>query len=80
MLHKRRTRIEQLKRVDFIGMCLFMAGLILLLLGLNWGGSSYPWKSAHVIATIVIGFFTVIAFLFYGQSVKGALLRTSSFD
>lgn len=68
MLHKRRTRVEQLKRVDFIGILLFMAGLILILLGLSWGGTMYSWSSAHVIATIVIGFFTFVAFVYYGGS------------
>lgn len=67
MLHKRQTVMHQLKRIDHVGMCLFMLGLILLLLGLNWGGSSYPWNSARVIATIVVGFLTVIAFVFYGE-------------
>lgn len=68
MLHTRRTAGEQLKRVDAIGMCLFMLGLILLLMGLAWGGSSYPWNSAHVIATIVVGFFTLIGFVFFGNA------------
>ncbi len=34
-------------------------------MGVSWGGSLYPWKSTHVIATIVIGFFTLVAFTFY---------------
>lgn len=58
---------DQLKRLDPIGMCLFVLGLILLLLGLNWGGTSYPWNSAHVIATIVVGFVLVVVFVFYGN-------------
>jgi hypothetical protein len=61
-------------------MCLFTGGLILLLIGLNWGGSSYPWKSAHVIATIVVGFFTVIIFVFYSQSIQRSTARELSFD
>ena len=32
-------------------------------MGLNWGGSVHPWKSAHVIATIVIGFLALIGFV-----------------
>jgi sterol desaturase/sphingolipid hydroxylase (fatty acid hydroxylase superfamily) len=33
-------------------------------MGISWGGSYYPWKSAHVIATIVVGFF-LVAFVLY---------------
>lgn len=34
-------------------------------MGISWGGSYYPWKSAHVIATIIIGFFSLVAFVLY---------------
>jgi hypothetical protein len=34
-------------------------------MGLSWGGSYYPWHSAHVIATIVVGFSALIAFVLY---------------
>ncbi|KAK6423434.1 hypothetical protein LTR95_016530 [Oleoguttula sp. CCFEE 5521] len=34
-------------------------------MGLSWGGTSYPWKSAHVIATIVVGFACLVAFVLY---------------
>lgn len=27
----------------------------------------YPWNSAHVIATLIIGFFTIVAFVIYGK-------------
>jgi ATP/ADP translocase len=34
-------------------------------MGLNWGGASWPWDSAHVIATIVVGFFALVAFVLW---------------
>ena len=34
-------------------------------MGLNWGGSSFPWDSARVITTIVIGFFALVVFVFW---------------
>jgi len=34
-------------------------------MGISWGGSYYPWKSAHVIGTIVIGFLALVAFVLY---------------
>ena len=33
-------------------------------MGISWGGSYYPWKSTHMIATIVVGFF-LVAFVLY---------------
>lgn len=34
-------------------------------MGLNWGGVAYPWDSAHVIATIIMGFISLVAFVLY---------------
>lgn len=34
-------------------------------MGLNWGGAAYAWNSVHVIATIVIGFVTLVCFVLY---------------
>lgn len=67
LLHKNRSRIAQLKRVDFVGTLLYTAGLILLQLGVSWGGVSYPWKSAHVISTIVTGAVALAFFIYYGE-------------
>jgi len=62
MKFQNRTKKQQLKDFDYIGTALFIAGFVLFLLGLSWGGSVYPWKSAHVISTMVIGGITIIAF------------------
>lgn len=35
------------------------------ILGLSWGGTVYPWKSAGPIATIIIGFFCLVALFAY---------------
>jgi hypothetical protein len=32
-----RTRMQELKRVDWVGMFLMVAGLLLFLLGISWG-------------------------------------------
>jgi hypothetical protein len=34
-------------------------------MGISWGGALYPWKSAHVIATIIVGFLSLVAFVLY---------------
>ncbi|KAH8651850.1 putative siderophore iron transporter [Tricladium varicosporioides] len=65
LLHKNRSRMEQFKRLDFLGLVLFTGGLAVFLIGLNWGGSSYPWKSAEVVATIVVGGVVLVTFVLY---------------
>ncbi len=60
--------MEQLKRMDFVGLFLFSGGLAVFLIGLAWGSGTYPWKSAHVIATIVVGAVVLIIFVLYGKS------------
>jgi Fungal trichothecene efflux pump (TRI12) len=34
-------------------------------MGVSWSGQLYPWKSAHVIATIVVSFLTLVVFTLY---------------
>lgn len=68
MLHVHRSRSEQVKRQDFVGMALFVGGLVMFLIGLNWGGIVYPWKSGRVVGTIVAGFITLVIFAGYGDS------------
>ncbi|TXC06809.1 hypothetical protein FocTR4_00010192 [Fusarium oxysporum f. sp. cubense] len=46
-LHVGKTRIQQTKELDWIGMSLFTTGCVLFLVGLSWGGTTYPWKSAE---------------------------------
>lgn len=56
---------SEIKKFDYGGFVLYSGGLVLVLLGLSWGGSAYPWHSAHVIATLVVGFVALIAFAIY---------------
>ena len=69
LLHTKHSKWEEFKRIDFGGLVLFTAGLLLLLLGLSWGGQSYPWKSVEVIATMTVGGACLIALGFYGKQV-----------
>lgn len=65
MKHENQTKRYFIKNLDYGGIILYSAGLLLLLLGLSWGGNVYPWKSAHVIATVVIGVLSLVAFALY---------------
>ncbi|KAI2609044.1 MFS general substrate transporter [Hypoxylon fragiforme] len=55
----------KLKAVDFVGIALTLAGVSVLMLGLTWGGSEYPWKSTAVITTLVLGFLLCVAFVLW---------------
>lgn len=65
-----RSLMQQLKYFDYVGTVLFVGGFIVFLLGLSWGGSVYPWSSAHVIATLVIGGLVLIVFVFWETFAK----------
>lgn len=53
---------EGLKAVDWMGSLTIVGGTLMLLLGLELGGVTYPWGSAKVICLIVFGL--VVAGLF----------------
>lgn len=42
------------KRLDPLGMLFFLPSVVSLLLALQWGGSTYPWKDGRIIALFVI--------------------------
>ncbi|KAJ2114464.1 hypothetical protein GGH17_006252, partial [Coemansia sp. RSA 788] len=54
----------KLGRVDFFGALMLVAGLMLLLLGLNWGGRVYPWVSPVVIICLTVGLLLLGVFAF----------------
>jgi magnesium-transporting ATPase (P-type) len=66
---QKNTKRQVIQDFDFIRFVLLVGGLLIFLMGISWGGSYYPWKSAHVIATIIIGFFFSVAFVLYGALV-----------
>ncbi|KAF2840253.1 fungal trichothecene efflux pump, partial [Patellaria atrata CBS 101060] len=65
--HKRDidSKMYWLKHFDWFGTFLFAGGFIVFLLGLSWGGAVYPWKSAAVISSIIIGFIVLVIFVLY---------------
>ncbi|KAF2465359.1 fungal trichothecene efflux pump [Lindgomyces ingoldianus] len=60
-----KSKLKQLRSLDWVGIFLFTAGLCVFLIGLNWGGSSYPWKSGHVLGALFAGFFGLVIFCFW---------------
>ncbi|OJI98673.1 hypothetical protein ASPVEDRAFT_123073 [Aspergillus versicolor CBS 583.65] len=56
---------QKVKRIDFLGGLIMTCGLILLLMGINWGGQQYPWSSGRVISFLTLGIALLLAFLAY---------------
>ncbi|QDS67987.1 hypothetical protein FKW77_009249 [Venturia effusa] len=63
-LHHPRTPIATgLKAIDWVGCLTIVGGTLMLLLGLQFGGETFPWKSATVICLIVFGIVTIGLFV-----------------
>jgi len=61
-----KTRWQEVKELDFVGLALYSAGLVTFLVGLTWAGQTdHPWRSVSVIAPIIAGFCCLIACFAY---------------
>ncbi|KAK2624942.1 hypothetical protein QTJ16_005311 [Diplocarpon rosae] len=58
-------RRELVRRIDVIGGLLLTAGLLCVLVGLNWGGQDYAWNSSHVLSALIIGGGMLLGFALY---------------
>lgn len=65
MKNRNKTKWAMMKDFDFVGFIFFTGGLLIFLMGLSWGGSVYPWNSAHVIGTMVVGFASCVLFVLW---------------
>ncbi|EWC46439.1 hypothetical protein DRE_04382 [Drechslerella stenobrocha 248] len=80
----RNTAEGALRRVDFFGATTLVSALILLLVGLNTGGTILPWTHPLVLTTIPLSLIILVAFV-YAESrteepiipVRLLLLRTA---
>ncbi|KAI9815661.1 MAG: hypothetical protein M1826_001970 [Phylliscum demangeonii] len=52
-----------LKAIDWIGIITIVSGTVMVLLGLEFGGVTFPWSSATVICLIVCGLLAGVAFV-----------------
>jgi MFS family permease len=75
MKHETGRKMKFVKEFDYIGTLLMALGLLLFLMGLSWGGTLHPWNSAHVIATVVVGFITLAGFFVYEAYGPASLLK-----
>ncbi|KAI5865780.1 trichothecene efflux pump [Durotheca rogersii] len=70
LLHERKTKRELLRKLDYAGIFMWTASLTLLLMGVSWGGTIYPWNSAATISSIVIGGALLVALFTYEAFAK----------
>ncbi|EMD95137.1 hypothetical protein COCHEDRAFT_1129359, partial [Bipolaris maydis C5] len=57
------SRKQILAEIDYVGGFLSVAGMILFMMGMQWGGYQYPWHSAHVLVPLILGAVLIIAFV-----------------
>jgi hypothetical protein len=65
MKHGNQSVLKYVREFDYVGTVLYTGGLLILMMGLNWGGTVYAWSSAHVITTIVVGFVAMVVFVLW---------------
>jgi hypothetical protein len=53
--------LDRIKELDLIGASLLIPGIICLLLALQWGGNTYPWKNSRIIGLFIgAGLFLIL--------------------
>lgn len=60
----------KLKRLDILGTVLFLGTICCLILALQWGGQTMPWKSSKVIG-LLVGFGLLAVAFAYTQWTRG---------
>ena len=68
-----------IRRIDFPGAALASAATICLLLGLTWGGQTYPWNSGQVIGALVAAVVLFATFVFAERFAADPVLPLSLF-
>jgi EmrB/QacA subfamily drug resistance transporter len=54
--------------VDYTGATLLVAAVVALLLVTVWGGTTYPWGSAQIIGTALVGVSMLVAFVWWERN------------
>lgn len=64
-VHNPKTKFaEGIKAIDWAGSLSIVGVMVMVLLGLNFGGTAYPWDSPKVICLVVVGALMAVLFLF----------------
>lgn len=65
VIRRQESTARILAGVDYGGILLLCASITPLVLGLTWGGTTYPWESGEVVATLTCGCAGLIMFSLY---------------
>jgi len=57
------TFMEKVKMIDFLGTFLLIGFSLCLLIGVNWGGTNYPWTSKIIISLFVASAIFLVLFI-----------------
>ena len=61
-----RPLLARIRELDLLGASILIPAIICLLLALQWGGSTYPWKSSRIIG-LLVGFGALISIFIVTQ-------------
>ncbi|KAF5602905.1 drug facilitator PEP5 [Fusarium subglutinans] len=65
-LRRQQSRLDALfAQVDYFGIMLFVGSIASIMIGLTWGGNTYPWSSSQVLASLIVGCVGLLAFGLY---------------
>ena len=63
-VHNPKTKFaDGIRAVDWVGSITIVGVMVMVLLGLNFGGTVYPWASPKVICLVVIGALMLVIFV-----------------
>ena len=68
--HTHMTFRQKIAEVDLVGAFLLICAIVCLLLALQWGGSTYPWKNSKVWGCI-LGFGLILVVFLVHQTWRG---------
>lgn len=75
---KTTTLVAQLRRIDWIGMVLFIGSTTGFLIPLTWGGVMYPWDSWRTLVPLLVCAVAFAVFIVWeDRFAKDPLIRTS---
>lgn len=64
-VHNPKTKfVDGIKAIDWAGSVSLIGLMVMVLLGLNFGGATFPWGSPQVICLVVFGCLVAALFLF----------------
>lgn len=62
---RKKLSLENLRRIDYIGVGLLLAASVLLVFAFESAGIDYEWNSATIIVTLILGFSIFVGFIIW---------------